>query len=187
MKASCDRISDGLKCLKTYGKCLSSVARRSLNSFSASRSRHSKRLCASIQDAKTVEFIKSNECIGSNKKLNLMIDSEKELITTIKMLATNATLKWEERFHHACCAASRYKIKVLGDIEPECSKFKVTTEEMLDSMVGELLESACPESTRLKEICTRIGRIDFVREWRAISLTGAALDLIVVLADNPRD
>lgn len=115
-----------------------------------------------------------------------MVDSEKELITTIRYLASNATLKWEERFHQACCAASTYKLKVLTDIEPECSKFKVTTDEMLDSMVGELLESACPETNRLKEICNKMGKLNFTRDWKQVSLTGAALDLIVVLADNPK-
>lgn len=187
MKASCDRIGDGLKCLKTHGKCLSSVARRSLNSYSGARSRHSKKLCSNLNDAKTIEFWKANECIKNKNKREVMIASEKKLISTIQMLAVNTTMKWEDRFYQACCSASHYKTKVIKDTEPECAKYKVATEDMLNSMVGELLESACPEQTRLNEICSKLPKLTLVEEWKAVSLTGAALDLIVALADNPKE
>jgi len=116
-----------------------------------------------------------------------MVAFERELISTIQTLAANSAMKWDERFHQACCAASNYKVKVLKGSEPECGKFKVTTEEMLDSMVGELLESACPEQNRLKDICSKLSKLTLDKEWKAVSLTGAALDLIVALADNPKN
>lgn len=116
-----------------------------------------------------------------------MIASEKELITSIQKVTLDANMKWEERFHHACCAASNYKIKALKEVEPECSKYKIVMEDMLNSMVGELLESACPEQNRLNEICAKLPKLILAKEWTAVSLTGAALDLIVVLADNPKN
>lgn len=115
-----------------------------------------------------------------------MVASEKDLILTIQMLTTNTSMKWEERFHQACCSASNYKLKVLKDTEPECVKFKNTYDDMLNSMVGELLESACPEQSRLNDICSKLQKLTITKEWRAVSLTGAALDLIVALADNPK-
>ena len=186
-KASCERISDGLKCLKTHGKCLSSVARRSLNTFSGSRSRHSKKLCSNQDDPKSIEFWKSFECIISKKKRDRMIASERELISTIQLLTTDPAFKWEERFHQACCAASTYRVKVLRDVEPECSKYKTTIEDMLNSMVGDLLETACPEQNRLNEICAKLPKVTLAKDWKAVSLTGAALELIVKLADNPKN
>lgn len=116
-----------------------------------------------------------------------MIASERDLISTMQMLAVNKTMKWEDRFHNACCAASRYKEKVIKDLEPECSKYKDIQDDMLNSMVGELLESACPESTRLNEICPKLTKPTLAKDWKAASLTGAALDLIIALADNPKN
>lgn len=186
MKASCDRITEGLKCLKTNGKCLSNIARRSLTSYTNSRSRHSKKLCANLNDPKTVEFWKATECIQGKNKRNAMVDGERVLISTIQSLALDKAMKWENRLHQACCAASFYKTKSLKDIEPECTKYKDITEDMLDSMVGELLESACPEAGRLAEICSKLPKLTLPKDWKAASLTGAALDLIVALADNPK-
>lgn len=187
MRASCDRIGDGLKCLKTYAKCLSPIARRSLNSFSGARSRHSKKLCANLDDPKTIEFVKVSQCVVRAGKKPLMVASERELISAIQMLAKNTSMKWEDRFHGACCSAANYKIKVIKDFEPECTKLKNSQDDMLNSMIGELLESACPEQERLKEICAKMAKLNLPKEWEAVSLTGAALDLIVALADNPKN
>lgn len=187
MKTSCDRIGEGLKCLKLHGKCLSSVARRSLTSYSGSRSRHSKKLCANLTDQKAVDFLKSAECIRNKNKREIMIANERELISTIQMLATNSSMKWDDRFHQACCSANYYKTKVMKDIEPECSKYKLPIDEMLNSMIGDLLETACPEEVRLNAICAKLSKPILPKEWKAVSLTGAALDLIVALADNPKN
>lgn len=116
-----------------------------------------------------------------------MIASEKDLISSIQFLAINDTMKWDERFHSACCVASAYKIKVLKDIEPECARFKEAQEDMVNSMVGELLESACPEAGKLSEICAKTPKLTLTKEWKTGSLTGAALDLIVALADTSKD
>jgi hypothetical protein len=186
MRASCDRINEGLKCLKTHGKCLSSIARRSLNSFTSARSKHSKKLCANMDDPKTTEFIKISQCIARANKKPLMIASERELISAIQMLATNTSMKWDDRFHGACCTAANYKTKVIKDMEPECSKLKDSQDDMLNSMIGELLETACPEQKRLKDICAKLAKLNLPKQWQAVSLTGAALDLIVALADNPK-
>lgn len=116
-----------------------------------------------------------------------MIASEKELISTIQMLATNVTMKWEIRFHQACCAADRYRTKVLRDAEPECAKYRTTNEEMVRSMVGELLEVVCPEENRLNDICLKLPKLT-VKEWGSGSLSSAALDLIISLSDSdPKD
>lgn len=115
-----------------------------------------------------------------------MIESERLLISTIQGLATNSAMKWDSRLHQACCAASAYRTKALKDIEPECSKYKNVTEDMLDSMVGELLESACPEQPKLSEICSKLPKLTQAKDWKAVSLSGAALDLIVALSDNPK-
>lgn len=95
-------------------------------------------------------------------------------------------MKWDDRFHQACCSAAAHKIQVIKDIEPQCSKYKVSVDDMLNSMIGELLEAACPESNRLAEICSKLPKLVITKEWTAASLTGAALDLIVALADNPK-
>lgn len=187
MKASCDRIIEGLKCLKIHGKCLSSVARRSLTSYTNARSKHSKKLCSNLNDVNSVDFWKAAECIKSKNKTEIMVKDERELISSIQMLSLkNTTMKWEERFHQACCAASVYKSKVLNDIKPECTKFETTTEDMLNSMIGELLETACPEQKRLDDICPKLNKLILVKNWKAVSLTGAALDLIVALSDEPK-
>lgn len=116
-----------------------------------------------------------------------MVANEKELISTIQMLTKNTTMKWEDRFHQACCSALAYKTKVLVDIEPECTKFKGPIEDMMDSMVGELLDSACPDQPRLNVICAKLPKITLNKEWKAVSLSGAALDLIVTLSDDPKN
>lgn len=184
LKASCDRIGEGLKCLKLNAKCLSPIARRSLQSFAGARSRHSKKLCLNLNDPKTIDFVKASECVVKANKKPLMIASERELISAIQMLATNTSMKWDERFHSACCAASGYKVKAIKELEPECGKFKETQENMLNSMIGELLETACPEQSRLNDICGKLAKLNLPKTWKAVSLTGAALDLIVALADN---
>lgn len=186
MKASCDRIDEGLKCLKVHGKCLSSIARRSLTSYASARSRHSKKLCANLSDPKAVEFIKISQCIARANKRALMVSSERELISAIQMLAKNTSMSWDDRFHGACCTAANYKTKVIKDFEPECSKLKDSQDEMMNSMIGELLETACPEQKRLKEICASQAKLNLPKNWEAVSLTGAALDLIVALSDNPK-
>lgn len=187
MKASCDRIAEGVKCLKTNVKCLSSLSRRSVTAYTNSRSRHSKRLCANLNEPKTVDFWKSTECIRGKNKKNSMVDSERVLISTIQYLSTARDMKFEIRLHQACCAASFYKSKALKDIEPECSRYKNVTEEFLDSMVGELLESACPEQPKLSEICSKLPKLTLAKDWKAVSLSGAAVDLIVALSDEPKN
>lgn len=184
MKASCERIVEGLKCLKIHGKCLKPLARRSVSSYTTARSRHSKRLCANISDAKSVDFWKTYECIKTKNKSSIMFENEKELVGGLQMLAANTTMKWDDRLHKACCVASAHKTKVLNDIEPECAKFKPAAEDMLNSMIGELLDSACPESNKLAEICPKLPKLEVSKEWKAVSLSGAALDLIVSLSDN---
>lgn len=185
-RASCDRISEGLKCLKTNGKCLAPFARRSLTTYTNSRSRHSKKLCANLNDPKTVDFWKASECIKSKNKRPNMIEGEKQLISSIQHLALANGMKWETRLHQACCAASVYKTKTLKDIEPECAKYKSVTDDMLDSMVGELLEAGCPEQPRLTEVCNKLPKLTLAKEWKAASLTGAAIDLVVALStDEP--
>lgn len=138
-----------------------------------------------MNDPKTIAFLKSAECIRNSNKKNVMVAGEKELISSIQMLASNKTMKWEDRFHNACCAASSYKTKALKDIEPECSKYKDAQEDMLNSMIGELLESACPESARLNQVCAKLGKLTLLKEWKSGSLSSAALELIVSLADDP--
>lgn len=186
LKNSCGRFPDALKCLKTNGKCLSNIARRSLTAFSNARSRHSKKICANLNEQKAVDFWKSNACIKDSNKRTQMIATERELISTIEHLVTNTSLKWEERFHSACCAASSYKVKLIKDLEPECGKYKEAQEDMMNSMVGELLETACPEANRLSELCQKLPKLTLAKEWKPVSLTGTSLDLIVVLSDNPK-
>lgn len=137
-----------------------------------------------MQDAKTTEFVKASECINNKNKKDLMIASEKELISSIQMLAVSTNMKWEDRLHQACCAASYYRTKNLKDIEPDCSKYKPVFEDMLNSMVGELLETACPEQNRLHDICSKLPKLVITKEWKAVSLTSAALDLILSLSEK---
>lgn len=186
MKASCDRINEGIKCLKLYGKCLKSVAKRSLSAYANARSKHSRKLCANLNDPKTIEFYKAAECVKTKNKIDIMVLDEREIISSIQYIALNVTMKWDERLHQACCAASVYRSKVLKDIEPECAKFKDTTEEMLNSMVGELLESACPEQNKLNELCPKLTKLNLAKDWKAVSLTGASLDLIISLTDSEK-
>lgn len=184
MKLSCDRIGEGIKCLKVNVRCLHSLSRRSLNAYTTARSRHSRRLCANVNDNKVLDFIKAQDCIRSKGKIESMIKTEKELICNLQELAKNETLKWDDRFHQACCAANKYKIQVLHHIEPQCQQFKTTTEDMVNSMVGELLEAACPDERRLVDICARQPVFKVPEIWAGGSLTRAALDVITILAET---
>lgn len=75
--------------------------------------------------------------------------------------------------------------KAIIDIGPQCTQYTPIAEEMFDSVVGDLLESACPEAKRLKEICASLPKLVLPKgAWKPVSLTGAALDLIVVLSDT---
>lgn len=188
MKLSCDRIGEGLKCLKIYGKCLNStVTKRALIAFSGARSRHSKKLCANLNDQKALDFWKASECIRSKNKRDSMVASEKELISSLQFLTAATSMSWDERFQQSCCAATNYVSKVIKAIEPDCAKYKSTYEDMMSSMVGEVLDSACPEQARLNEICPKLKKIVVTKEWRPVSLTGATLDFITALADNPKN
>lgn len=116
-----------------------------------------------------------------------MIADERELISTIQLLASSTEMKFEERLHQACCAANAYRIKVMADVAPECLKFMNAYEDMLQSMVGELLESACPDSDRLKEICPKLPKLVLAKDWKPTSLTSAALNLIISLSQDRKD
>lgn len=114
-----------------------------------------------------------------------MIASEQKLIQTLQLLAVNTSMKWDDRFHQACCSADKYRDIVLVDMAPDCDRYKPATEDMLNSMVGELLETACPEKARLAAICPKLAKLTINSDgWKAASLTGAALDLIISLADD---
>lgn len=188
MKLSCDRIGEGLKCLKIYGKCLNTgLTKRALITFSAARSRHSKKLCANMNDPKTVDFWKASECIKTKNKRVSMVASEKELISTLQLLTVETTMSWEERFHQSCCAASNYVTKVIKIIEPDCAKYKDTYEDMMSSSVGEVLDSACPEQARLNELCPKLKKLVLTKDWKPVSLGGATLEFIVALSDRPKN
>lgn len=131
--------------------------------------------------------MKISQCITGANKRALMVARERELISAIQMLAKNTSMKWDDRFHGACCSAANYKTKVTKDFEPECNQLKDSQDEMMNSMIGELLETACPEQKRLKEICGGLAKLNLPKEWEVVSLTGAALDLIVALSDNPKN
>lgn len=187
MKQSCDRIGDGLKCLKLNGKCLGNgLAKRALSAFSSARSKHSKRLCANVNDQKSVDFWKAAECIKSKNKRELMVFSEREFISTLQMLAVNTTIKWEERLHQACCGALDYGNRVVRDTEPDCVKYKGVYEDMMDSMIKDVLDSACPDQSRLNEICPKLTRLKTSKEWKPVSLARAALELVIALAESPK-
>lgn len=187
MKQSCDRIGEGLKCLKVHGKCLTNTfARRALSAFSGARSKHSRRLCANTNDQKSVDFWKAAECIKSKNKRELMVFSERELISTLQLLAVNTTIKWEERLHQACCAASDYANRVVRDIEPDCVKYKSVYGDMMDSMLRDVLESACPDQSRLNEMCPKLARLKLSKEWKPVSLVRAALEFVIALDDSPK-
>lgn len=113
-----------------------------------------------------------------------MIETEKELICNLQSLSQNETIKWDDRFHQACCAANKYKIQVLRHIEPQCAQFRATTEDMVNSMVGELLEAACPDDRRLIDICSKQPLFKVPETWTGGSLTRAALDVITVLSET---
>lgn len=184
MKTSCDRIGEGIRCLKVHVRCLHSLSRRSLNAYTTARSRHSRRLCANMNDQKVTEFIKASDCVRQKGKLASMVGDEKELISNLQSLAVNSTMKWDDRFHRACCAASKYKNQVLIHLEPQCNQYKTITEDMLNSMVGELLEAACPDDRRLVEICAKQPVFKVPDSWQGGSLTRAALDVITILAET---
>jgi len=143
-------------------------------------------LCANLADPKTVNFLKLVDCIDKTNKKALMATVEKELIGSIQSLASNKTMKWDEKFHGACCSAFVFRNKALKYIEPECGKFKDAQESMINSMVGDLLEAACPEPSKMDEICPKLPKLVLAKEWKPASLTGAALDLIIVLSETPK-
>lgn len=184
MKSSCDRIAEGLKCLKAHSKCLNALAKRAVVAYVSGRSKHSKRLCADINGAKAIDFWKSADCIKSSGKQKVMIAGEKELISTFQAIAANKTMKWNDRFNGACCVASKYKVQTIKNIEPECVKYQETNEDMMNSMIGDLLDAACPEQLKLAEICNKIPKITPIKEWIPTSMTKAGLDLIVALEES---
>lgn len=186
-KSSCDRITEGLKCLKVYGKCLSSLSRRSLASYTSARSRHSKHLCSNINDSRVGEFIKASECIRRENKTKQMVDRESQLIVNLQTLANNQTIRWQDRFYQACCAATRYRTKAIEILEPQCKQFRIPTEDMLNSMVGELIDSICPDGKKLNEYCVKQPEFQVPPNSKPSSLTKAALDLIVMLSDSKED
>lgn len=163
---------------------MTSLARRSLNSYATTRTRHSKRLCTNINDSKVSEFIKASECIRKENKTKTMFDSEGQLISNLQALAQNTTIKWQDRFYQACCAASRYRVKALKALEPQCDQFKGSTEDMLNSMIGDLIDNVCPDEKKLAEYCAKIPEYQTPADAKLSSLTKAAIDLIVMLADT---
>lgn len=187
MRVSCGRITDAVKCLRTNGKCLNQLAKRSLTAYSQARSKHSKRLCANLNDAKTLDFMKLNECVRAKRKEPTMIELERELIIMLQHLAASTNMEWNDRFHRACCAADEFQTRASKTIEPECIKYKSSHDEMLESMVGELLEVACPEKSRLNDICAKLTRINLPKTWRPVSLASVTLDLIISLGDTEKD
>ncbi|KAG9509021.1 hypothetical protein GZH46_02471, partial [Fragariocoptes setiger] len=205
VKQSCQRINDGLKCIKVQSKCLSSVARRSLQSFANGRSRHSKKLCANPDGEASKKFYQTFDCILRNKG-GEFAKSERDIIQSIEAI-TKAKLAWKDRFNHACCAASNFKEtyryishksiidsfpfaylrekRSLKDIGPQCVAFRSTAEEMVDSIVGELLDTACPDQQRLRQVCPSLGKLEpAAGTWKAVSLTRAALELVIVLSNT---
>lgn len=187
MKISCDRITEGLKCLKVHGKCLSNLARRSLGAYTTSRSRHSKRLCSNLNDSKVSDFMKAAECIRKENKVKPMVDSESQLISNLQFLSENTTLKWDDRFYQACCAASKYRIRSLKALEPQCTQYRSPTEDMLNSMIGELIDSVCPEDKKLNDYCVKQPEFQVPQDAKLSSLTKASIDLIVILADSDKE
>lgn len=107
LRKSCDRIQEGLNCLKIYNKCLIPVAKRTIQTFINGRTRHSRMLCKNPNSANSIEFIEGFDCLYKNKK-NKYFESEKELILTLQLITRRNDWDWEKKFHRACCSANLY-------------------------------------------------------------------------------
>lgn len=98
-RRSCDRIGDGLKCLKVQGKCLSSVARRTLQSFQNGRQRHSKKLCGNMDGESAKKFQQTFACLDKVSIMFPMFFSGKLHRKIDNLLINNA--------HRSLCPSSK--------------------------------------------------------------------------------
>lgn len=181
MKASCTRIGEGLKCLRAKTKCYPVLTRRALMSYVGSRSRHSRRLCSTSNGNNTLAFIKSSLCVQKQGVLPRLVLAERNFTGILTMLA-NVSMKWEDKFHAACCSALAYRDSLLRDIGEVCPGDIGPQEEFQNSMVGELVDSICPDANRLNEICLKIPKITLPDRKISTSLPAATLELVEVLA-----
>lgn len=79
-----------------------------------------------------------------------------------------------------------YRTQVIKEVGDGCPGLVTPHEELINSMIGEMLEAVCPDANKLKEICAKLPKVDLLEVWKPKSLTGAALDLIEVLSrDDP--
>lgn len=185
MKPTCNRINEGLKCLRARTKCFAGFTKRVLIVYTNSRSKHSKSWCNNLSAPQTTLFFRSNQCIKERNKSPRLLIAEKNFISKLQRL-TNMTMKWEQRFHSTCCVAESYRLQVIKEVGDGCPEFVTPHEDLINSMIGEMLEAVCPDANRLKEICSKLPKVDPLDVWKPKSLTGAALDLIEVLSrDDP--
>lgn len=186
MKPTCNTINEGLKCLRAQSKCFVGFTKRVVIVYTNSRSKHSKSWCNNMSGPQATLFYRSNQCIKDRNRQPGLQVAERGFIGRLQKL-TNMTMKWDQRFHQTCCLADAYRNQVMKEVGQGCAELVTPHEDLINSMIGEILEAVCPDANKLKDICPKLPKIDPPSVWTPKSLTGAALDLIEVLSrDEPK-
>lgn len=73
---------------------------------------------------------------------------------------------------------------MIKTIESACPNDVAPQEELLNSMIGDLVDTGCPEASRLNEICPKLPKVKLPEKWKPASLTGAALELVDRLVEE---
>lgn len=108
-------------------------------------------------------------------------------IRRMDAILSDQVKEFKERFQRSCCAIGSYKQQVFDDLGPECSHphMVAAVDSVIDSVVGEALEFACPDVK--SKMCTSYKELVFAKGPVNKTLTRAGTDLLFVITADDDD
>lgn len=180
LKESCPKVHNGLTCLRKHLKCLHPLTRRAIMLFIESRRKHHRLICSNLRSQESKNFVDTYKCVNTYRHQRSK-EHEVHTIRQIDAILSNQVTDFKERFRRACCAIFEYRKSSLSDLEPECASATATNvvETMIESVVGQALEFACPDPK--SGVCNSLTPLNLGIQPINKSLTRAGTDLMLVI------
>lgn len=108
-------------------------------------------------------------------------------IRRIEAILSDQVKDFKERFQRSCCAIGQYKQQTFDDLGQECSKPHIVSamDSAIDSVVGEALEFACPDSK--SKVCQSFKELELSKGPLNKTLTRSGTDLLLVITAPEED